>query len=299
MNVKSFPFGNKKRTGALFFAGIIIVSGILICTDQVWAGGGPSGGGQGPSDSDPNSDHVGCGNSHSPNPGRGRDRDTTPIGCRGKDCEGPRTPPGGGGGGGGGGGSKPKSPPTASLTCVPGTIDSGESVTLTWRCQNASSSSGTNFSTGGALTGNKVLRPTSAITYQVECRDDSRVARASCRVNVSDVNGDDTGFVDDIDGSGSGGGGNGTGLDWQLDITASPLLVQVGGQSRVSWTSSNTENCTASGPGLSSNQSNGSADLTITEESTYTLTCDTTLGGGETLESDSVTVKIIPVFREL
>lgn len=60
---------------------------------------------------------------------------------------------GGGGSNSGGGNNSPQ--PTASLTANPTTINQGQSSMLTWSSTNATSCTGTNFSTSGATSGRR------------------------------------------------------------------------------------------------------------------------------------------------
>jgi len=51
------------------------------------------------------------------------------------------------------------------------TIFSGDEVTLTWSSANATSCTGTNFSTGGATSGSVTINPASTTTYTLACND--------------------------------------------------------------------------------------------------------------------------------
>lgn len=148
-------------------------------------------------------------------------------------------------------------------------INNGDSATLTWSCPSAynSSSSGTNFSTGGALSGSTSVSPTSNTTYTIVCND-----------------------------SGSSGQVTVTVLNPVLSISASPTRVRQGNASTITWSASEVDSCSVSGPsfsasGLSGSQSSGA----IQNQSTYTLTCSTQGGN----ESASVTVTLAPSFIEI
>src|SRR3989344_276961 len=52
------------------------------------------------------------------------------------------------------------------------TIFSGDEVTLTWSSANATSCTGTNFSTGGATSGSVTINPASTTTYTLACNAD-------------------------------------------------------------------------------------------------------------------------------
>lgn len=57
--------------------------------------------------------------------------------------------------------------PTASLSINPNTVQYGNSATLNWSCGNATSCAGTNFNTGGAMSGSLTVSPTVSTTYTV------------------------------------------------------------------------------------------------------------------------------------
>ncbi len=65
--------------------------------------------------------------------------------------------------------SAPPAAPTASITISPGSIDQGDSASLSWSCGDSTSSSGDNFSTGGALSGTVSVSPTQTTSYTVWC----------------------------------------------------------------------------------------------------------------------------------
>ncbi len=59
--------------------------------------------------------------------------------------------------------------PTATISVNPTSIFTGESTTITWSSTNATSCTGTNFSTGGKLSGTLVVKPLSTVTYGLTC----------------------------------------------------------------------------------------------------------------------------------
>jgi len=176
--------------------------------------------------------------------------------------------------------------PTVSCTVSPSSIEPGQSVTYsanpaggatspyTW-----SASDGANVGTSATVTrtlttpgmyGMSVRASGSAISY---CPNVSVVA-AYC-----------------------------TNATTNLSITATPSRVRPGQSTTISWSATgvNGQNasCSVSGPGVSwssavdaspSCSASGSANTSITNQSTYTLTC-----GGDT---KSVTVNVIPNFTE-
>ncbi|MES2931721.1 MAG: CARDB domain-containing protein [Patescibacteria group bacterium] len=60
-------------------------------------------------------------------------------------------------------------PPTATVVLLPAYVLSGGSSTLTWGSTNATSCTGTNFSTGGTTSGSIVVTATQNTTYTVTC----------------------------------------------------------------------------------------------------------------------------------
>lgn len=75
--------------------------------------------------------------------------------------------------------------PTASLSANPVSIIQGQSSRLTWSSTNATSCTGTGFSTGGATSGQVDVSPSSTANYSVQCTGaggTSPVANASVSV---------------------------------------------------------------------------------------------------------------------
>jgi hypothetical protein len=60
-------------------------------------------------------------------------------------------------------------PPTATLDADKSSVTSGSPVTLTWSSTDATSCTGTNFSTGGNTSGSTTLNPTVTTTYTLTC----------------------------------------------------------------------------------------------------------------------------------
>lgn len=79
-----------------------------------------------------------------------------------------------------------------------------------------------------------------------------------------------------------------------LSISAQDI-VQKNGQVTVTWSATNADSCTVTGPGLSAVSTSGSQLVTIASESTYTITCTR----GALTSSESTTVRIAPRFEEV
>ena len=80
-----------------------------------------------------------------------------------------------------------------------------------------------------------------------------------------------------------------------VQITATPSIVRLGGESRVSWDGGSADECSVSGPSLSAATVVGSQVVTnIQEQSTYTLTCSR----GTAVAQDTTRIDIVPLWRE-
>lgn len=171
--------------------------------------------------------------------------------------------------------------PTATLSANPTSVDVGQTSTLTWNSTNATSCTGTGFTTGGRTSGSAstgALNTPGTQNYQVVCSGQggsSDPAFASVEVVAPSAT-----------------------------ISASPDRVSSGGSSTLSWSANNVNSCTVTGPtgtlasGASDadrNFSTGSPrSAAITTQSTFTITCQTRTSP----VSDSVIVNITPGFQE-
>ena len=146
------------------------------------------------------------------------------------------------------------------------TINEGGAVTMSFACVNSTSSSGLNFSTGGAAEGSVSINPLDSTTFTVVC---SNGGRSSVEVTV---------------------------LHPVLEITADPIQIRSGRESLITWSATNVDSCNVTGTngffatGLSGSQPSNPIIL----QSIFTLTCENIAG---TL-SKNVTVYLIPEFRE-
>ncbi|PIT91314.1 hypothetical protein COU17_00785 [Candidatus Kaiserbacteria bacterium CG10_big_fil_rev_8_21_14_0_10_49_17] len=154
-------------------------------------------------------------------------------------------------------------PPT--FNCSPDAINEGAAITCSWQCDSSTSSAGVNFSTGGATSGSVNLTPNTSTTYTVQC---SNGGQASESVTV---------------------------LNPDLSITATPVQVRFGDTSTIVWEATEVNSCSVTGPNFSASGTSGSQGTgSVTQESTYTLSCST--DGGTV--SESVTIRLIPAFEE-
>ena len=68
---------------------------------------------------------------------------------------------------------------SATIDANPMPIYSGDSTTLTWSCGTSTSGSGTNFNTGGAVSGSLVITPPSTTTYTITCSPSALTAQVT------------------------------------------------------------------------------------------------------------------------
>ena len=166
-------------------------------------------------------------------------------------------------------------PPTVNLSANPTSISSGGSSTLTWSSTNTTSCtasgswSGTKPLSGSQSTGS--LTGPSSYTYTLTCIGPSGSASRSVTVSVAAPPPPPPPTV---------------------SLSANPTSISSGGSSTLTWSSTNTTSCTASGSWsgtkpLSGSQSTGS--LTGPASYTYTLIC-TGPGGSD---SKSVPVSVL------
>jgi hypothetical protein len=180
-------------------------------------------------------------------------------------CSGGSSGGGGGNANANGGGGIP--PATASLTASDTLIDSARSVVLTWSSNNADSCTASGGWNGSkALSGSQTVGPI----------------------------GQDTTFTLSCSGSGGGGIGqvtvriadNGA----TVNLNADPLYVLAGDSSTLTWDSSGTDSCTASGGWSGTRNTSGTFTTPpINATTTYRLSCSGPDGTGVSM----VTVEVV------
>ena len=218
--------------------------------------------------------------------------------------------------------------PSCTLSVNPTAVLLGNSSTLTWASTNATSCTGTNFSTGNAVSGAVSVAPIQSTTYTASCTGAGGTAQCT----------------------GTGAGGIGTLLtvtctqSWACtgagnqtitqtnsdcsttnlttcvapqfcatgssscliaavtgSLSASPRLVPSGNTTRVTWSSVNASACTVSGNGNTWTGTSGSQiSNSITEFTTYTMTCDDADADAVQDDfSDTVEITMVPSWVEL
>ena len=232
--------------------------------------------------------------------------------------------------------------PTGTLSASPTSIPNGQSSTLTWTSNNATSCTGTGFDTGAA-TSNSVgvnVSPTATTPYTLTCTGAGGQVQKTRTVTVTLAIGETvaaTGVAgtipvypsptSNISAIGSEANGNegvviggpvsNSPTWWQVafddDLTgwvnqaglaaaspnapnltfnANPPSVAPGASSTLTWSSTNATSC--SGAGFSPSGVSGSALVSPTVSTTYSVTC--TGSGGSTAQSVAVIVNPAPSF---
>ncbi len=179
--------------------------------------------------------------------------------------------------------------PTATLTATPGTVVNGQQTNLHWSSTNASSCSGSGFSTANALNGTVLVTPqcvtngssTCSVPYSVTCSNPGGSATSNTSVTVIQPN---------------------------VSITANPervSSVSPGGTSAISWKATDVSSCTVKGSNSTTPLKTGSADTNgnftgsatstgITQQTIFTIACNTK---GSPVAAQTI-VNILPVFQQ-
>jgi len=158
--------------------------------------------------------------------------------------------------------------PTVSLVANPTSVTSGSSSQLAWTSTNANS-----CAASGAWSGSRVLNGNQTITnitanstYTISCTGTGGTASASASVTVQPPSAAPT-----------------------LTLTANPATVASGGQSVLTWSTSNATSCIASGGWVGQKATSGNETVGPLAQSTnFTLSCAG--AGGNIAQSASVAV---------
>jgi len=172
---------------------------------------------------------------------------------------------GNGGGGGEGGGGGTTGEVKAEISCQPLKADIGMQVAVSYACQNSSTSVGSGFSTGGALSGSSVVTVAApsfgqhTVNYGLTCSREGKTHSAQCTIDVNKA---------------------------AIVLVAVPKTVASGGAANIAWVTSGMEYCTISTTGTGTSTisatstptagSISSGPLTITTD--FGLTCETKNG---------------------
>jgi len=169
--------------------------------------------------------------------------------------------------GGGSGSSTPATPaPTVSVVASPTSINSGASSTLTWSSTDASSCTASGGWSGTkAASGVLAVMPSATASYSLSCTGAGGSAQASATVTVSAA-------------------------PPTLTLSASPASVASGSSSTLTWASTNTTACTASGSWTGTQPTSGTSSTgALSAGASYTLTC--TGAGGSVNKTANVTIQ--------
>ena len=155
------------------------------------------------------------------------------------------------------------------FTAAPASIQTGQSATLTWVVDNATSVT-INPGPGSVdpRSGSIAVSPTQTTTYTLTATGASGTTTATAQVQVT-----------------AGGGGN----PQIIRFEASPLTIAPGGSSTLSWTTSGATTVSISGVGTV--VANGSTTVSPTVTTTYTLTAGTADGRSV---SAPITITVAP-----
>ena len=155
--------------------------------------------------------------------------------------------------------------PTVTIAASPSSVVSGNSSTLTWSSTNASSCSASGAWSGAQSTSGSVnlTNLTSTGTYTLSCTGAGGTANQSVTITVTAVNPAPT-----------------------VTLTASPTSITSGSSSTLTWASTGATSCTASG--FTASGTSGSATVSPTVTTNYSITC--TGSGGTANANASVTV---------
>ncbi|HVB20168.1 MAG TPA: hypothetical protein VNF51_02730 [Candidatus Paceibacterota bacterium] len=168
---------------------------------------------------------------------------------------------------------------TATLTATPSTVNVGNSTTLDWSTTSACATSCTFADTGSTsypITGSRTVtppQPTSGNTvdYSITCSGGPYGPTQPQNIAV-------------------------TVLVPSATISASPQRVRARDFTTITWGSVNVNSCTVSGPDLSLTSTSGSQVVSISSQSTYTISC-TTNSSSISSVSASTTVNTVPSYQ--
>lgn len=216
--------------------------------------------------------------------------------------------------------------PACSLSVSPTSVVQGQSSTLSWTSQNATSCTGGNFATGSATAGSVSVAPSLTTAYSASCTGPGGTAQctgttltvtctpqtayscsgssiietstsSACAVSVVNpyatcvaprfcVNGASSCVIPDVTGS----------------IFAAQSIVLPGTGVTISWSTTDAISCTVSGNGNTWTGTSGSqvSNPVVSSNTTYTLGCDN--ADDDSVQDDfvsSVSIQLLPEWQEL
>lgn len=160
--------------------------------------------------------------------------------------------------------------PTVTLSANPTTVNSGGSTQLTWSSTNATSCTASGGWTGTkATSGNQTISNlTSTTTFSLQCHRRNRVSAVrSVTVTV-----------------------NAAPTPPTATLSANPTVVNSGGSTQLSWSSTNATSCTAAGGWSGSKPTSGNETIgNLAATTTFSLICS---GAGGASPAQNVTVTV-------
>lgn len=216
-------------------------------------------------------------------------------------------------------------PSCSTFSANPTSITQGQYSTITWSCSNATSCTGTNFSTGGATSGNTSVNPSQTTNYSLSCTgaggttnytngatvsvtcapvyscSGNTITYTNAACETTNVTTCSSPYYCSAGSSACTYPSVAAGLPGGADgILAVPKLVRNGATANIRWDVDNAAACTVSGNG---NTWTGTADSRtsnpITEYTTYSISCDD-LDGDTTQDdfTDSANIYVLPTWFE-
>ncbi len=178
-------------------------------------------------------------------------------------------------------------PPTVTLTASKNVIDVGETVTLTWVSENATSCTSSGFTTGGLLSGNTDVTPSSRTTYSITCTGPGGSSTSTTAPSTVT----DSVVVTIISSS--------------VSFSALPNRVAKNGIVTVTWNIANVNSCTVTKNGtpwkaLTANASRavvGSDTTTIASQTAFVITCTNNVSTAPPVTATRI-VKVAPSFQD-
>lgn len=156
--------------------------------------------------------------------------------------------------------------PTLEFTASPLSITEGATTTLSWKSENATHCEASEGWSGEKKpSGNLTLSPSTTRTYKLSCTGANGSVARAVTVTVSPAPEAPA-----------------------LSFTGDPLSISIGSSTTLSWTSEHTTLCIASGGWSGEKDTNGSAVVSPTSTTLYTLSC----GGGNATTTKTVTINV-------
>lgn len=167
--------------------------------------------------------------------------------------------------------------PTAFLTVSPATIVSGGSTTLSWNSTNATSCTGSGFSTGNATNGSLMVTPSATAIYSIVCTNSAtsnNTSYANATVSVTPAN----------------TASSPPPATLTVSLIASPTSITAGNTATLSWNSTNALSC--AGTNFSTNTgTTGLISVAPVVTTLYSITCvNTALTNNSTTANATITV---------